>query len=68
VSFIVLRPADTSTLWIWANAAIDILSARHAHAMVGASFLALVNLELDHGRRLCAMCFLHPSVSYDDML
>ncbi|CAK9786531.1 hypothetical protein CC85DRAFT_326116 [Cutaneotrichosporon oleaginosum] len=49
------------TLWAWINAALDILSARHAAAMAGASFHALVTLELEHGRRLCATCFLHPS-------
>ncbi|GMK54598.1 hypothetical protein CspeluHIS016_0111840 [Cutaneotrichosporon spelunceum] len=48
------------TLWSWANTALDILGARHAAAMAGPSFHALVGLELEHARRVCALCFLHP--------
>ncbi|BEI87391.1 uncharacterized protein CcaverHIS019_0101090 [Cutaneotrichosporon cavernicola] len=37
-----------NTLWIWANAAIDILARRHAASMAGASFQTLTDAAMVH--------------------
>lgn len=39
--------ADDSTLWMWINAVIDIQIQRHRKEIEGASFHALVNVELE---------------------